>query len=341
MMSGKIIDCQVHCAAPAIEDLLPYMKQGWADRFVRTAFQLPGGQSHPGGGSIAAVACPADISARLGDDVSVAVLLPHQGLSTANWTDTRLCAVYASALNSYMVDHWLGQDDRFRLAIAVSPHEPELAAAEIEKHARDERVVAISMPMLAPHLGTPFYRPIIEAAARNDLTLIIHPGGKEGTIVGTPALAGIGPRFHGEYECLICQVAAVNIASAVYDGLFVEFPNLRLAFADFGFDWVGPAMWRMDAEWRAMRIDVPWVAQAPSKYIAQNVRIIVSETDALPEGALAEITAMIPPSSILFGSNTPFDSDLSWVDALPEALREQVCHGNAVESFRRLEAIAA
>ena len=138
MMTGKMIDCQVHCAAPSIDDLLPYMNKGYVDRVVRTEFQLPAAGNHPGGGTYDGPTAPADIAASLGDDVAVAVLVPHQAMSTANWTDTRLCAIYVSALNAYMIDNWLGVDARFHLAIAVSPHEAELAAAEIEKMLRSD-----------------------------------------------------------------------------------------------------------------------------------------------------------------------------------------------------------
>ncbi|RIA45500.1 putative TIM-barrel fold metal-dependent hydrolase [Hephaestia caeni] len=341
-MNHKIIDCQVHCAAPSIDALLPYMKAGYAERVIRTAFQLPPAESHPGGGSSKGYASPAEVAASLGDEVSGVVLVPHQAMSTANWTDTRLCAVYVAALNAYMVDHWLAEDDRFHLAIAVSPHEAELAAAEIERHAGNPRVVAATMPMLAPHLGSPFYRPIIEAAARHNLTLIVHPGGKEGTILGAPALGAIGPRYHGEYECLIWHVAAVNISSIIYDGVFVEFPDLKIAFADFGMDWVGPTMWRLDAEWRALRIDIPWVVEPPSTYLGRNVRIIVGDAEGIPQDALAKLVSLAPATSLLFGSNSPFAKDRKWLDTLPTEVREQLCWRNAADTFRSgIAALAA
>lgn len=333
-MNDKIIDCQVHCAAPSIDALLPYMKAGYAERVMRTAFQLPPADSHPGGGSRDGYVSPADVTAALGNEVAGAVLIPHQAMSTANWTDTRLCAVYVAALNSYMVDHWLAEDDRFHLAIAVSPHEAELAAAEIERHAGNARVVAVTMPMLAPHLGSSFYRPIIEAVARHDLTLIVHPGGKEGAILGPPALGAIGPRYPGEYECLIWQVAAVNISSTIYDGVFVEFPNLKIAFADFGMDWIGPTMWRLDAEWRALRIDIPWVVEPPSAYLGRNIRVIVGDAEGIPHDALAKLVSLAPATSLLFGSNAPFANDVAWLDGLPGDVREQFRWRNAAETFR-------
>src|SRR5258708_40198388 len=95
----------------------------------------------------------------------MAVLVPHQIMPVAGWADTVLCSVFANALNKYLQDKWLPCDSRFRLAAAISPHEPTLAAQEIDRVAADSRVAAVSMPMLAPHPGQSVYRPFLQAAS--------------------------------------------------------------------------------------------------------------------------------------------------------------------------------
>lgn len=333
-MNQEIIDCQIHCGTPSLEDIYPYMESGWVDRFRRVDFHLPPVRGHSGRLESPADPLPSAIPSMLGPNVRAAVAVPHQALPTANWTDTRTCAVFASALNGYMVDHVLPADPRLRLALAISPHEPHLAAAEIEKHAGNPRVVAAVMPMLATHLGATHYRPILEAAARHNIVLVIHPTGKEGTVTGTPALGGIGPRFVGEHDCLVWQVAAVNISSLIYDGLFAEFPDLVVAFADFGFEWLAPVQWRLDAEWRALRVDVPWVTEPPSAYVGRNIRILVSERGETPEKEFAHLASIVPPSSLMFGSNRPFETEPpSWLELLPDETRERVAWKNAAETF--------
>jgi predicted TIM-barrel fold metal-dependent hydrolase len=39
-------------------------------------------------------------------------------------------------------------------------------------------------------------------------------------------------------------------------------------------------MWRFDKEWRNLRRLVPWVAQAPSEYIREHVRLSIQPLDA-------------------------------------------------------------
>jgi predicted TIM-barrel fold metal-dependent hydrolase len=335
-MERGIIDCECHAAAGKLADLLPYMHEGWQERFTRTAFALPNGNVHPGEGRLdKPVAGPREVAEVLPDGVTAAILVPHQVMAVANWTDTKLCSVYASALNRYFLDHWLPADPRFRFALAISPHEPDLAAAEIREHGRKPGVVAIAMPLLAVHFGHRHYRPILEAAAEFGLPVIVHPGGKEGTITGTPALGGIGPRHAGEYHALIWQVAGVNISSLIYDGVFVELPELKVVFAGFGFEWAPPVLWRINAEWRALRIDIPWVTEPPAFYMARNIRLVASSVGAAPVPMIRHLANLLPEPVLLYGSNHPFSagSGQEMLDAMSDKLRPRVAHLNAAATF--------
>lgn len=337
-MSQSLIDCEHHLAIPALQDLLPYMEEGWAARFRRTGFSLPSGREHPGGGSVAgddAPPGPAEAAAALAPEIKAALLLPQQSFPVAGWTDTLLCSVYVAAVNRYVREHWIPASDRFRMAVAVSPHEPELAAAEIERYAADRAVAAVVMPVLATHLGQSFYRPILAAAARHKLPVIIHPSGREGTILGAPVLSGMGPRYPGEYHTLVWQVAATNIASMVYDGVFTDLPDLQVVFTGFGFEWLPNIVWHTDMEWRNLRIDIPWVVDPPSDVIARHVRIVVDDLGATPPNAAADIAGLLPEGMLLWGSNAPFATNTAdeVLDAMPVALRELVACRNAEAVF--------
>lgn len=337
-MTQNFIDCEHHLAVPALADLLPYMEESWAARFRRSAFSLPTAREHPGGGALEQGAGPPSpdvAAARLPPEVRAALLLPQQALPVAGWSDTLLCSVYVSALNRYVREHWLPASERFRMAIAVSPHEPELAVDEIERHADEPGTVAVFMPLLAQHMGQSFYRPILAAAARHRLPVMIHPSGREGTIVGTPVLSGMGPRHPGEYHALIWQVAATNIASLVYDGVFVDLPDLQVVFVGFGFEWLPNIVWHADMEWRNLRIDIPWVVDPPSAYMGRHIRVVVDDLGATPSEAASKIAALLPPGMLLWGSNTPFvtNSGAEILAAMPEALRDGVARANAEAAF--------
>jgi predicted TIM-barrel fold metal-dependent hydrolase len=335
-VSGRIIDCEVQAAAPSLGALLPYMSEAWAERFRRSGFVLPSGGAHPGGGTLPlgqAAPQPEQASAALPGTVINAVLVPHQILPSSGWCDTKLSAVYASALNAYLVEHWLPKDERFRLMLAAVAPEPDAAAEEIARYALDQRVVGVVLSPIGVNMGQRHYRPILQAAAQAGLAVMVHPSGQEGNIPGMPTLGGIGPRHPGEYACLIGQVAAANMASLIYDGTFSEFPNLQIIFAGFGLDWLLPTIWHSDMEWRNLRIDIPWVAQPPSSLLGRNVRVIISDTDSMPLDAFRHVVSLLPQGTLLYGSNSPFPTGQSALPILDDKTREEVMHANASGTF--------
>jgi predicted TIM-barrel fold metal-dependent hydrolase len=337
-MSDTIVDAEFHGGAPALADLLPFMDSSWAERMTRTRFSLPSAGMHPGGGVSRAganAASPESMSAELDSAVQYAILLPHQIMPAAGWCDTKMCSIYASAINRYMLEKWIPQNDRFRLALALSPHEPAEAAAEIHAHARNPAVAAVSFSPLAINLGQTHYQQIFAAAAEHGLPVIIHPSGGEGLVQGTPQIGGVGPRVRNERWVLLPQVAAANIASLIYDGIFVQWPELKVVIAGFGFDWVLPLIWRVDMEWRNLRMDVPWITESPMCYLEKNIRLVVNDLAGSPDMA-RHVASTLPEQALLYGSNRPFDtSERSEIlTAFPVKLRDRIASVNSRETFR-------
>jgi predicted TIM-barrel fold metal-dependent hydrolase len=339
-MTMTTIDCALPVAAPAIADLLPYMEPAWIARFERTHFQLPNGNITPRGSrrqlSASAPATAKETAEALSSDTEAAILFPLQAMPTAGWCDTPICAVFASALNSYFIERWLPVDSRFRLAIAVSPHEADLAVKEIGRLGSLPRVAAIAMPPLFGNLGRAHYYPIFEAAVEHGLPIIIHPSGSEGFAHGCATIGGTGPYRGEERYALLAQVAQANIASLVYDGVFVRFPDLKIVFAGFGFEWAPPLIWKVDQEWRHLRIDIPWITEAPSLTIAKNIRLMIDDIGYAPVDAFRAMITALPNSVLLYGSNAPFrekgGNDLA--DGIPDEERERIFAGNARDTFR-------
>ena len=42
-------------------------------------------------------------------------------------------------------------------------------------------------------------------------------------------------------------LAANQVMSLIFDGVFDHFPNLQILFIERAFNWILPLMWRMDA----------------------------------------------------------------------------------------------
>src|SRR5690606_20831386 len=116
-------------------------------------------------------------------------------------------------------------------------------------------------------LGEKRYWPIYEAAVRHDLPVGIHSGG----VTGGPVAAGGWPSYYLEEHQSHTAAAAAMLASFVFNGVFEEFPQLRVVCVEASFGWVPALCWRMDRLWERLRAEVPHVKRPPSEYIGANV----------------------------------------------------------------------
>ena len=338
-MSG-VFDAELHPLITSRAGLLEYVSDpSWRQRLSDGEFALPQASPHPGaeleGSAVDPVAAdPVAVAAGLGPDVEAALLVPAQAMATAGWLSHTMAAVFCAAVNDLLIAEWLPAEPRFRLAIAVAPHDGFAAAEEIERVGHQPGVAAVCMPLMAVNMGQRHYHPIYAAAERLGLPVVVHPGGFEGAVIGPAALGGIGPRTPEESFTLLPQVATANVASLIYDGAFQQFPGLRVVFAGFGFSWAPPVLWRADSEWRGLRVEVPWLTKPPSEYVGDHIRFLVDAACELRPEAW-RVAAMLPESSLIYGSDLPFgdgDAERALAGA-PAELRERIAAGNARETF--------
>jgi predicted TIM-barrel fold metal-dependent hydrolase len=350
-----MIDCDVH---PMINDasaLLPYMpragQQRFADEGLSVSARIGGRYPHPTGhlrkdatppGGGLPASDPVFTAEHLLDpnDMEMALLEPLQAAAVAVWTDPARADVFASACNSYFVEHWCGADPRYGLCITASPHDPALAAAEIRRNADVKGVLAVQLPLTDILMGDKHYFPIYEAAEEVGMPIIVHPTGGEGSFTRAPTIAGGVPRSYAERHVLLPQVGQSNLASLVFNGVFDHFPKLRVAFVEWGFSWLLPFLWRMDKEWRNFRADLPWLERPPSEIVREHVRF---STQPIDEPAhhrdLWPVLELLRASELLmFSSDYPhYDNDSPMKVAnslLPKEGREAILYGNAKEFFR-------
>jgi predicted TIM-barrel fold metal-dependent hydrolase len=337
-----VIDCEWHALVPSLETVVPYVDEAMGLRMLESEFVLPPAGPHPGveieGAPIdEAYFDPARVSQSIPASVEEVILVPSQSMTTSGWLDHELAATFVSAVNSFLIDVWLPADPRFRLAIGLSPHDGATSAREVERHAGNERVVAACMPLVAVNMGHPHYYPIYEALSSAGMPLIVHPAGSEGTVIGAAAIGGAGPRTPEETYALLPQVAAVNLASLIFDGVFDLHPNLRVVFAGFGFEWAPMYVWRAVQEWRGLRVAVPWVTRSPWDTLAASVRFVVDASSARHDPRASTIAAMLPESVLVYGSDGPYAADdpTEVLEGVPTALRERILRANAIETFTR------
>jgi predicted TIM-barrel fold metal-dependent hydrolase len=142
-----------------------------------------------------------------------------------------------------------------------------------------------------------------EAITRHDLVAGIHFGGTP----GTPPTPSGWPSFFFEEYAGMAQVFATQLTSMISEGVFDQFPTLRVTLLESGFTWLPAHMWRFDKEWRNLRRLVPWVKRAPSEYMREHVRLSIQPLDAPmdTESLLQVVDQLGSEDMLMYASDYP------------------------------------
>ena len=272
------------------------------------------------------------------NEIDRAVLIGGEVLGLGAMPDPDVAAIIASAYNDWLAATWLEADDRYRGNLVVGAQEPQLAAREIRRAGRDERFVAVLLPLTDILMGQRHYYPIYEAAAELGLPVTVHPNSGEGIFRTSPPMAGGTPTYYVEWHSGLSQVFQANVISLVCHGVFERFPKLKVIMTEGGLGWIPDVVWRLDKNVKGLRDEVPWIKRLPSEYVADHVRFT---TQPLPEPrrrhhlhVLCEIAQA--ERTLMFSSDYPhwdFDDPRHALTALPAEIRQRVRVDNAVETY--------
>ena len=187
--------------------------------------------------------------------------------------------------------------------------------------------------------------PIYKACDEAGLPICLHVGGAEFGVNSGSYSSG-SPSTFCEYHFGMCIPAIQHLVSMVTEGVFVRFPNMRLVMNEFGVAWLPFVMWRLDMEYRASRIDVPWLTKLPSEYIKEFVRFTTQPVEEPPDRRdLATLLSLVGGDDLLlFSSDYPhWDSDNpDWaLRFFPDDWKPKICWENARELYRLDERLSA
>lgn len=190
--------------------------------------------------------------------------------------------------------------------------------------------------VLAPY-GQRQYHPIYEACAHYGLPIALHPG-TEGVGINEPSTPGY-PTTYIEWHVGLMLAFQSHLISFITEGVFEQFPGLKLVLVEGGSAWLPPLLWRLEAEWKALREEVPWVKKRPSEYVRDHVRI-TSQPVENPDNKqhLLQIFEMMDAKQVLmFSSDYPhwdFDSPTRAFPKLPEDVKRRIFFENAKELYK-------
>ena len=229
-----------------------------------------------------------------------------------------------SAINDWVAKELLDREPRLRASILVPVHNPERAVAEIERVAADRRFVQVLLFAMGDMLlGRRPYWPIYAAAKKHGLAIGIHAGS---TYRHAPMASGWSAHRVEDY---VAQSAAFKsqLLSFLAEGVFQQFPSLRLVLSESGFTWLPNLLWRTSKSWRGMRAEVPWIDRSPARdHPRARSRDLAAGGFAArrPAALLRTLEHIGSDRMLLFSTDYPhwqFDGDAVLPDGLSDETR--------------------
>jgi predicted TIM-barrel fold metal-dependent hydrolase len=350
-----LIDCDVHEGFSSVEQLMPYLdphSQRLTKRIGGNNIANPNGFPYviPIETRNGARGDWEDLDALVVPAASVEVMqeqlfaregVTHAILNGFSYFSARAASYeFATALtrayNDWQIHDWLDKDPRVFGSVHVVTNDPQAAAREIDRAGAHPQMVQVFLPLVTDRqYGDPMYRPIFEAAARNQLAIGFHHGAHTDTLVGWP-------RYYIEWHMVAAPHSAqFQLISLICNGVLDQLPDLKVAFMETGVAWVPWFLWRMDQQYRELRNEIPWVKRLPSETIKDSVRVSTQPLGDITSQQFTQLVEMSESERIFtFASDYPhYDADSVDVvlgRAVPEALRNRVRSTNALEIYPRL-----
>lgn len=280
-----IIDVDFHpMPFPSDPQVAVHLPRRWRDYIDRYGLGSRGGGATPSSREFTHRLDAVDEHGRVGIDPALAcaqvvdpfdmtavVLTCPQAYNTTyngfNMPDD-LVTAWFRAYNNAMAHTWLTADPRFRASVVLSADMPD-AAAEIRRCKEGEYgerfVQVLVSPAAQEPLGRKRYWPIFEACQQYDIPLAFHVAGQGRQLTG----AG-NPNYYSEMHASFAALPMAMLPSVIFNGVFDEFPRLKLVLLELGWDWVVPYSWRLDATWAKLRDEVSHLQRRPSDYLKEH-----------------------------------------------------------------------
>ena len=343
-----VIDCDIHNGIPA-GALKPFIPAAWREYEAEIGGRSPSGRLYPKGYSNAARqdSFPPN-GGQPGSDLPFLreQLLDAWGIEFGvlnclggggGVLNTRWGTALCQAVNDWQVAEWLDPEPRLRASIVVHPGDPEGAAREIARCAKDSRFVQVLLTVRTDEpLGKQRYWPMYRAAAEHGLPVGIHFGGP----APNPITPTGWPSYYLEDHSGMMLAFQAQVASYVYEGVFQELPDLRVVLIEGGFAWVPPLAWRMDHYWREFRAEMPWLKEPPSQLIRRHFKITTQPMDepSDPKDFPTILKQLGSDDMLMFATDYPhwdFDSpDHALPIRLSEELERKIFSENARAFYR-------
>ncbi|MDF2714512.1 MAG: amidohydrolase [Paenibacillus sp.] len=336
-VNRAIIDCDIHHST-GTKVIKPYLTAALADLLSAYGANLPSGT--PSGGPARSVKDLTTLQEKhLNPNHITCGILTGESYGMQGVGNSHYAAAICSAINDYTKEHWLDQDNRLKGSIFVTKQAPQLAVKEIDRLAGSGRWAQVIFSSGA-HLpyGNSFYSPIYEACVRHNLPVMIHAG-MEGSGINSPTTGAGYVTQVAEWKAAQTQAMMAHLASLIFEGAFETFPDLRIVLNEGGAFWLAPYLWRLDLDWKSLRVQTPWVNQLPSEYFRKYFRVTSPSLEKAPDEAIFHqyMNSIHARDTLMYSSNYPYlevDAPLAELPNLDETLQERILYQNAAELYK-------
>jgi predicted TIM-barrel fold metal-dependent hydrolase len=254
-------------------------------------------------------------------------------------TDEERTAAHG-AVNRWQDACWLDSRNnwhqRYRGSIMIAHEDPAASVREIEhwaEHPYFSQILLDAEPR--PSWGHPMYDPIWAAATKYNMPVACHVGRGQHNEVPMSPVGFL--TYNHDFMVSYSLLAANQVMSLIFDGVFDRFPTLNIVLIEHGFSWIMPMMWRMDAVYAARGAE-NGLKRKPSEYVKDHIWFTTQPLD-YPENKLELTRAlewMEADKLLLFSSDYPhwtYDDPKWVVKHLPEPWREKIMFQNAIDLF--------
>ncbi|MBM3609864.1 MAG: amidohydrolase, partial [Alphaproteobacteria bacterium] len=167
------------------------------------------------------------------------------------------------------------------------------------------------------------------------LPLALHVSGVNGY-----ASTGSGyPSFYIEEHQTNVRGMQSVITSMVLEGVFEQFPGLKVVLVEGGVAWAAALKWRLDKHWRAFRDETPHLRRAPSEYVREHFWFTTQPLDEPPRNSdLARTFEEIGCDRVMFSTDYPhwdFDDPRFVLGKLelPDDKQRAIFYANACQLY--------
>ncbi|MEO5839702.1 MAG: amidohydrolase family protein [Acidimicrobiales bacterium] len=251
--------------------------------------------------------------------------------------DKEVALACVRAYNDWMVEEWCGDSGGRLIPLIIIPlWDVQLAVQEVERNAaRGVRAVTFSeLPakLGLPSIHTGYWDPFFAACADNGVVVNMHIGSSSSMATASPdAPPAVQITLSFNY-------ALVSMCDYLFSGLFVRFPNLKVAYSEGQMGWIPFVLQRADDVWHEHR---GWAGVAdalpepPSTYFFSSVYACFFR-DAFG----IDVIDRIGPDNITFETDYPH-TDTTWPDTkkiatemllgVPDTIVYKLLRGNAIK----------